>query len=176
MMTVAKAAHEKGNPFEYDGYDWKKLSVDDWLDLLIVHPEFSEKCTANIWRQFNELDIRELLCKQPQFADKCNLSLLTPYFWVDILCEQPQLSDKCDWRHWGGGDWATLLRHQPQFCDRISMEELGDINSAIWNESNRELFDGLWDELLRTQPQFSKYRKPSQPWPQKSLHDGCLTL
>ena len=45
-MTVAKAAHEKGNPFEYDGYDWKKLFVDDWLDLLIVHPEFSEKCTA----------------------------------------------------------------------------------------------------------------------------------
>ena len=50
------------------------------------------------------------------------------------------------------------------------MEELGDINSAIWNESNRELFDGLWDYLLRSKPQFSKYSKPSQPWTQKALN------
>ena len=170
-----------------------ELSADDWLELLIAHPEFSGKCTTDVWRQFNELDIRELLCKRPQFADKCNLNILTPYFWVDILCEQPQLSDKCDWRHWGGGDWATLLRHQPQsadkcewaklkcadwlrllekqpqFRDRVSMEELGDISSRLWNESDREVFDWWWDYLLRSQPQFSKYRKPSQPWPQKAL-------
>jgi hypothetical protein len=190
MMTVAKAAHEKGTHIEYDGYDWKKLSVDDWLDLLMVHPEFSEKCTANIWRQFNELDIRELLCKQPQFADKCNLSLLTPYFWVDILCEQPQLSDKCDWRYWEGSDWATLLRWQPQFAercewdkldgcdwvrilekqpqffDRVSMEKLGDIESELWSDQARRRFDALWDNLMTAQPHFSIYRKPNQTYPQ----------
>jgi hypothetical protein len=49
------------------------------------------------------------------------------------------------------------------------IENKGDISSRLWNESDREVFDWWWDYLLRSQPQFSKYRKPSQSWPQKAL-------
>jgi hypothetical protein len=53
-------------------------------------------------------------------------------------------------------------------------EVLTESNECHWGKLNGlsdSEVSAIWDELLRTQPQFSKYRKPSQPWPQKSQLD-----
>ena len=95
----------------------KKLTVDNWVELLSVQPQIVGLCKCP-WKQLQ----RSLSGRR----------------WAKLLAKQPQFSIHCPWNKLDRFDWAWLLLRQPRFValvpwekvqhqDRTKSKEPGDV-------------------------------------------------
>ncbi|MBP5542774.1 MAG: hypothetical protein ILM98_01755 [Kiritimatiellae bacterium] len=113
-----------------DNLDLENMDGSEWVDLLLEHPEFAEKCD---WTKLDGEDWVTLLEDCPQFADKCDKwDDISEFSWPWLLAEQPQFADKCHcWEDFQDDGWGQLLICQPQFADKCDWSKMDD---EFWTE------------------------------------------
>lgn len=121
-------------------FPWEELTGDNWLWLLLDHPQFHVHCD---WEKFVGFDWRVLLLKHPRFSNHCNWEMLNGADWQRLLQKHPQFAKYCDWRKLNGNNWSCLLSTHPQFSNHCDWETLCEDD---------------WQYLLAKQPQFECFK------------------
>lgn len=125
--------------------DYKNYSKEEWVGILIKHPELANKCTEHKgWEKFYVIDWHFLLEEQPHlvdfaikypigasvaigldsdFAKNCkNWGKFDGSNWANLLIAQPQFSEKCTeyngWEKFNCVSWSMLLEKQPLFKEK----------------------------------------------------------
>ena len=143
-------------------WDWKKLTGNDWCQLLYRYPRFAGKCD---WRKLSGFHWRILLRKYPLFAKQCDWDKLDGPDWCSLLCRHPRFHSVCNWETLDGRDWVILLCIQPQFSCKCDWSKLSDkdweilfskspsFKSEYWNgQHNSDRSWQLRHYLIKTNP------------------------
>ena len=128
------------HPQFFQMYEW----IYEWLRVKANGGDFPSDALSD-WVM--------LLVVQPQFADKCDFSRMSGRDWAILLSRQPQFAGKCDWDKLDGWNWAMLLSLQPQFSDKCAWDKLYSTRTGIV-EKFEDRYCTCWGQLLRNQPQF----------------------
>ena len=136
--------------------NWSSFSPEDWLDLLLDHPEFQNKCTT--WAEFNKDDWVKLLTKHPEFKEKCPAGTWDEFDkddWIELLTEHSEFEDKCPariWKELNLSEWKVLLPGHPSYGDHIPSDIRFALNmEKAWNTIKRAVcyvFDDGADECI----------------------------
>ncbi len=132
--------------------DWKKLTGNNWQELLCRELEFEDECSdVDGWQKLTGDNWFSLLYRQfTCFESYCNWSKLNetaPQNIVRLFAKHPEAIEKSkyEWSRLDADSWGYLLARQPQFSEHCKK----------WKEFSGD----NWTSLLVEQPQFSKYCK-----------------
>lgn len=126
-----------------------KLTTQDWIKLLIKHPEYSmlrdrkSKLDENNRVGMDwEPSLKDLLLLQPNLVDECEVSSLKAGDWVELLDKHLRFLDICDINAMPVADAMMLLAKFPALSDKCDWARLS--GAKEWQ----------WRKLLTAQPQF----------------------
>jgi hypothetical protein len=103
----------------------KSISGRDWVNILTINPERSNKLSNYDWEKLGNYEWRYLLIEQPQLIKYYNCDKINGDNWRYILEKQPQLAQHCNCDKLNKYNWRCLLIVQPQlakYCDRLENE------------------------------------------------------
>ena len=70
------------------------------------------------------------------------------------------MSDRCDWDKLNGFDWIRLLCVRPQFSSQVSLEQLGNVKSVLWQKTDVRWFEVVWRWFEEECPEYAGYHRP----------------
>ena len=107
------------HPVHAEYCDWSKLSLLDWLRLLLFHPEFVVRCNmSTLSAPQKRFPVDALLYLQPQWEKYFDIArLFNP---GAFLKRNPEYEKNCNWDSLSFDTWETTIRTNPKllkYCD-----------------------------------------------------------
>ena len=151
-------------------YDWARLEMADWADLLEDRPQFASHCRS--WQDFNGEDWVILLSEQAQFESQCNeqngWSKIDSQGWCELLQMQSGFAGKCPeeiWLGFSAVEWLGLLT-----ASRPLLNECSKFNG--W----QKLDGACWCALLKEKPEMAKWCTSANGWRTLNGSQWCSLL
>ena len=111
---------------------WKKLSSAAWHETLLEHPEFIHNAPKRITPSFMSINQwLDVLLRHPELDAYVpavnalqikNNTKTTGKLWGKLLCRHPQFAKYALWKHLRSKDWVAVLSQQPQFIGNYENE------------------------------------------------------
>lgn len=145
----------------------EKISTDAWIAILKQHPDHAKECSQiNAWSRFTHKQWLELLLVQPQFEGKCECFNDFSFSLLQILSDKhPQFKKymlKARVMKRSVKAWRNLLLKNPKFeqiawyCPKgiVALLSLKP-ELAKFYDWNIDFLYAEWTQLLMSRPQFA---------------------